>query len=275
MDRAPRTARRPLLLLALLAAAPVLVAAPWAFAGMAEPDGPTVSFAATGAVPLACGSHPNVSSLQVKVGTKIIFANLTSTAAALTVAGEKVADLDPGTGAVVKLKQGQHEVRLSPQCMVVTGTDPLVVSVITGSDMHESSGPIPPEEPPAILAEPGPAGSPSATSGSSSASSGATSVPVGASAAPGSSSGTAGATPGGPGAPATAVTASAHPVADDSGGGPMESVVIDVQRIPLGDPRDPKGGRLLAVIAAICVIGVTAAIIRAIVSQRTSSAVSP
>jgi hypothetical protein len=272
MDRAPRTARRPLLLLALLAAAPVLVAAPWAFAEMAE--GPTVSFAATGAVPFACGSHPNVSSLQVKVGTKIVFANRTDTTATLTVGGEKVADLDPGTGAVVKLRQGQHEVRLSPQCVVVIGTDAVVVSVLTGVDLHASptGDPTPPEEP-AILAEPG----------SSGGSSGGASIPPGVSGAPdrtsGSgpspSSGTSRGAPGGPGTPATTVTASAHPVAADSGDGPMESVVIDVQRIPLGDPRDPKDGRLLAVIAAICVIGVTAAIIRAIVSQRTSSAVSP
>src|SRR6185369_3976709 len=103
MDRAPRT----VLLLAFLAAAPVLVAAPWAFAGMADPEGPTVNFTATGAVPLACGSRPNVSSLRVKTGTKIIFANLTDTAAALIVSGVPVVALDPGMGAVVKLKQGQ------------------------------------------------------------------------------------------------------------------------------------------------------------------------
>jgi hypothetical protein len=270
MDRAPRTARRPLRLLALLAAAPVFVAAPWAFAQTADSEGPTVNFTATGAVPLACGSHPNVSSLQVKAGTRIVFANLIDTTAALTVGGEKVTDLGPGTGAVVRLEQGQHEVRLLPQCVVVTRTDAVVVSVLAGSDGHESASrtgdPTTPEEPPAVPAQP--------------RSSGGASVPAAVSAAPsgtsgpGPSSGTSLGAPGGPGAPATTVTAPTHPAAG-SADAPLESAVIDVQRIRLGNPRDPKGGRLLAVIAAICVIGVTAAIIRAIVSQRTSSAVSP
>jgi len=50
--------------------------------------------------------------------------------------------------------------------------------------------------------------------------------------------------------------------------------VTEVREIALDDPGDPKGVRLLAVIAAICVFGVTVAIIRAIVSQRTSAAPS-
>jgi hypothetical protein len=271
MDRAPRT----VLLLAFLAAAPVLVAAPWAFAGMADPEGPTVNFTATGAAPLACGSRPNVSSLRVKTGTKIIFANLTDTAAALIVGGAPVVALEPGMGAVVNLKQGQHEVSLTPQCLVVTGVEAVVVSVLSGSEMGE------PDlsdstAPPGILVAPGGGSAPPNTGGSvpvpgasGAGPSAATSVGTSVGSSVGSSVGPRG-TP--------TLTASALPVAnpraDDSGDQPMESAVIDVKSIPLGDPRDPKGGRLLAVIAAICVIGVTAAIIRAIVSQRTSSAVS-
>ena len=252
-------ARRPLLLFALLSAAPVLVAAPWAFAAMADAAPPTITFAATGTVPLACGSHPSVSSLQVKTGTAIVFANNTGVTGTLTVGGVKVSDVDPGMGAVVRLRKGQHEVRLAPQCVVVNGTDAVVVNVQPGAEVNGNApatgDPEPSGEPPAVMVEPTvpvPDDSPVA------AGSRPASVP---------SRGTAG---------GTAPTATALPVANpraDEGDSPMESVVIDVKAIPVGDPRDPKDGRLLAVIAAICVIGVTAAIIRAIVSQRTSSAV--
>jgi hypothetical protein len=169
-------------------------------------------------------------------------------------------------GAVVKLKQGQHEVSLAPQCVVVTGVEAVVVSVLTGSEMGE---PDPSDSsPPGILVGPEGSGGGSAppTTGGN--------VPVPGASGPGPSAGTSVGPLGTPTLTASALTV-ANPRADDSGDQPMESAVINVKSIPLGDPRDPKGGRLLAVIAAICVIGVTAAIIRAIVSQRTSSAVSP
>jgi hypothetical protein len=42
---------------------------------------------------------------------------------------------------------------------------------------------------------------------------------------------------------------------------------------PIDRSEDPRGGHLVAVIAVICVLGVTTAIIRAILAQRTSKAV--
>jgi hypothetical protein len=76
-----------------------------------------------------------------------------------------------------------------------------------------------------------------------------------------------------PSGSAVAMAATRNADSDADKDGSRESSVIDVRSITVGDSTDPKVSRLLAVIAAICVIGVTAAIIRAIVSQRTRSAV--
>jgi hypothetical protein len=53
-----------------------------------------------------------------------------------------------------------------------------------------------------------------------------------------------------------------------------EPVIYDALLVPVQQQGDPRDVRLLAVIAVICVFGVTAAIIRAIVSQRARGTAS-
>jgi hypothetical protein len=49
---------------------------------------------------------------------------------------------------------------------------------------------------------------------------------------------------------------------------PEAGIVVVPYAVP--ETEDPRGARLLAIIATICVFGVTVAIIRAIVAQRTT-----
>jgi hypothetical protein len=271
------------LLVALVVGLPLLVVAPLAFAADGEP---TISFTVTGTPPLLCGTRPSVSSLSVLTGTKIIIANLTGVAATVNVGTKSVLELSLGMGAVVELKQGQHDLRLIPHCAVLTRTEPAVVTVLAVGqppDVPPPDEPAPaanPDDPvddPITMATPSPTG----TAGPAVGGSGVADPGAGGTTAAGP-----GVDPAGPMAPsgaASGVAGSAGSVAGSDGAGSdgvpgrsngsVETEVIDVQAIDLGGSRDPKGVRLLAVIAAICVFGVTAAIIRAIVSQRTSSTV--
>jgi hypothetical protein len=270
-------ARRLLVALAIALPPGVGLVAPFAFAFGAEAQ-PTISFTSAGTPPVVCGTHPDVRSLTVDIGTKIIIANLTEVAASVDVGKKGVLELAPGAGALVRLTSGQHELRLIPDCAVVTGTEAVVVTV-------QAPGQSPDQAPP-----PGDADDPVDTAGPDSPVTTATTSPIGptgpavggsGAADPGAGGTTATAGPGddpaGPMAPsggAPGVTGSARSAAVDELNGSLESEVIDVRPIELGGSRDPKGVRLLAVIAAICVFGVTAAIIRAIVSQRTSDTVT-
>jgi hypothetical protein len=155
--------------------------------------------------------------------------------------------LAPGESALMTLKRGQHRVRLVPECVVTTGTLAALVTVVAAAESGRAE---------ASAASP---------TGAESTDGASTEIV----AAPGESTETV-AIPSGS-TVAMAATWNADPDADEDGS--RESSVIGVRSITPGDSTDPRVSRLLAVIATICVFGVTAAIIRAIVSQRTRSAV--
>lgn len=71
----------------------------------------------------------------------------------------------------------------------------------------------------------------------------------------------AGATAGGRRTASAAVSVDARP----TGPAPTPAMSLEVDQ-----PSDPRGSRLLALIATICVFGVTTAILRAILAQRTA-----
>jgi len=63
---------------------------------------------------------------------------------------------------------------------------------------------------------------------------------------------------------------------DGAGGGDAEAILaggIEAAELLTSDEPDAKSSRLLALVAAICVFGVSVAIIRAILAQRTSGMV--
>ncbi len=264
--------RRSAPLLAVVAAAVLglIILSPWAWA--AEPTSPTVTFTATGVVPLSCGSRPDVSSLTVPEGTTFIVANDIGTGAWLRVGAEPVLELPSGSGVLLALSAGQHEVRLAPNCVITNLDRAQAVTVTVTAAAPES--PSPSASPPAAPASAPPPSAPPASGQpqspdqpqSSGQPSGAPStppgsgidIPAGATVTPTQGlGGTATASNGSPGLVAS-------PPAD---GGTMalgRPAVITATEVDLGG-RNPKDVRLLAIIATICVLGVTAAVIRSIV----------
>ena len=65
---------------------------PWAYAATSAPEVPTISFTATGTVPLVCGTRPNVTNLVIKHGTRVIIANRTGVAATVDIGRRRAAD---------------------------------------------------------------------------------------------------------------------------------------------------------------------------------------
>jgi len=213
-------------------------------------DPPTVTFSGGDLLGLACGSRPDVDSVSVSEGTAVTVANDTGATARVVVSGQTVLTLEDGAAGALTLAAGSHQVVLVPQCLLVTLTAPLTVTVTPApappSPSPESSPPS--EDPPTALAPAAPGESTSGEDG----------VVVGGRApAPKRM-------PGGTPVPSVAGSPSAS-AGTSSWPTSGRSEVAQAEVVPWSKPEDPKGVRLLAVIAAICVLGVTAAIIRSIV----------
>jgi hypothetical protein len=254
MDRASR--RRLLRLLALALGLPLLAVGPLAYAAANAPEVPTISFTATGAPPVVCGTRPNVTNLVIKHGTRVIIANRTGVAATLDIGRRRLLELPDGTGARVRLMRGQHDLRMIPQCAVVSDSEKAAVSVMTASQMRDlltpraapDGGQNPPDEPDVTIEV-----ETSSTGGAATF------------ASPGSSSDISAAQQ-----PERTVAPSP---ALDGREETADIAIIEGDVFPLDEQSDPKGLRLVGAIATICVLGVSAAIIRAIVSERTSRSV--
>jgi hypothetical protein len=232
----------------------------------------TIIFRGDGPEPLVCTSYPEPTSVSIKVGTAVAVENRTGLAAVLSIGTAEPIPLPDGEGLTLKLKKGTHELRLEPSCLVVQA-GAATVEVGTGSDLGEPVAPPGPgPEPTRSIGDPTPTASsvtPTETSASPAASEpAATAGPTSPAAVDvGSRDRAIGVDrPVVPGAP-EAVPGAEMP-ADQSG-----PVLERVGPYPLpGRDHDDRGERLVAVIAAICVLGVTAGIIRAILAQQASGA---
>jgi hypothetical protein len=256
-----------------VAAAVVVTLAPLVLLAGAQPtfaaDGQvTITFSGTGPEPLVCTSYPEPASVSIKVGTAVAVENRTGVSAEVDIGTADPVPLADGEGLTLKLKKGTHELRLVPSCLVVQA-GAATVNVADGSDEREPGTNPAAEEPDPTRAPP--ATTP-ATDGRASTTSGAaptTTAPVGGPASGGGASGSGSGT----GADRPVVAAAPEAVPADAPaleGGP---VLEQVGPYPL--PRrdnDDRGKQLLGVIAAICVLGVTAGIIRAILAQQASGA---
>jgi len=204
---------------------------------------PTVTFTATGVPPLHCGSRPNVSSLTVSEGTPILLENQIGETAWVRVDQEAVMEVADGGGALLTLTLGQHDVRLVPGCLIGGGTAKSVAVTVTPAP---ATGASTTEEPtPSAGPDGGPTNAPAP-------------FPPGAVSQPTGTAGPAGS----PAVLPVASEAALDPIATHE---PARSAVIDASAVQLRDAGTSKGVRLLGIIAAICVLGVTAAIIRSIV----------
>ena len=171
---------------------------------------------------------------------------------------------------------------MMPHCAVVSDSIATVVNVLTPEQMRDDDTATPTADP-SRSDDPGvttavdpssPAAVPPAAADTIAATGGAATVvaatptrskpaPSGSIASPTTGSGTQ-----------STMHSSAPPVIDDAAQNAVSDEVAEVKTIPFDTGHDSKGVRLLASIATICVLGVTAAIIRAIVSKRTMSSVS-
>jgi hypothetical protein len=213
----------------------------------ADPVAPTVTFTSTGVPPVSCGSQPNVTSLALPEGTAFLVENRIGESAWVRVGDEAVLEVADGAGALLTLAVGQHDVRMVPSCLV-TGEGRAQKVVVTVSPATAASGDPSASSAPGATPTPDvPSGEPTATGSEPVAS-----VPAGP-------IGTPAVVPAGtevvvdPGAPPATLPPLGH------------SEVLAATAVQLPGGGNPKGVRLLAIVAAICVLGVTAAIIRSIV----------
>jgi hypothetical protein len=211
----------------------------------AATDQPTVSFVGSGPAPLACSSRPTVPNMTIKRNTRIVLANFTGADATADLgSGDTVAVAD-GAAISVRLKEGSYTITMVPSCLTVFDVEPTVITVVRA------------------LPEP----SPSPPAGTEPVSAGSAQVPPTSGSSSSSGSGSAAFGRNDP-SPSSQPSDTAEPSAKPE---------PDVQHTFAVRPNtapDGRGERLLALIAAICVFGVTSAIIRAIVAQRATGATS-
>jgi hypothetical protein len=215
-------------------------------------DQPTVTFLGGGPAPLACSSTPSPPNMTVKQSTRVVLANFTGVDATADIGDGRTVVVAEGKAISVKLKEGVYTITMTPDCLETYNIGAAVITVV---DDGPSPSPAPPPASPPTRTDAPPEGAAGPVAG-------------GAGSAEGSypSSPVAGPLGGGSGPAGGALPGPAGP-------GASEPEVEEATAVPPGNSSDRRGDRLLAVIAAICVFGVTTAIIRAIVAQRATRAV--
>jgi hypothetical protein len=256
--------RAALLLTGALISTPV-----WATAAAATP--PTVTFSghqllSLGA--LSCGSTPSVSRITVSPGTTVDFANKLGEGATLW-AGDSHKHLNDGEMVPVTFSTGPTSIimQMLPDCSLDLGTHDQMTVVVTAPSPNTGH---PVTNPPA-----GAAGSPTATKSPTGKPS-KTKSPKPAkspSAAPSPSDST------NPGVATTGGKNNGQGTQPNGNDDPFATPPPDTDNAVIGDPvgvADSRHGAsgLLTLIATVCVVGVSAAAIRAIIAQRATRAIT-
>lgn len=240
--------------LGLLIGVPAL-AAP----ALAEPEAqPQVEFNGGGLGLLLCGSRPDRGSVTVKAESKVVFVNNIGQGATLQIDGENGGPIADGQAVEVQFHRGPVSIAMVPDCLLNLGGngsyEPVTVNVNKTSAPSDGSGSKTAVKP---RTTPKPKPSPSQ----------AAAVPTDE---PSIASDDTQLFPLDPDAPAdqTAVLGeSAAPglIASDADTARTAGTLSDT-------PTDKGPIGLLAIIATVCVVGVSVGAIRAIVGQRASRA---
>jgi hypothetical protein len=256
---------------ALLLAGALISTPVWATAGAATP--PTVIFSghqllSLGA--LSCSSSPSVSRLTVPAGTTVDFANKLGEGATLW-AGDSHKHLNNGEMVPVTFSSGPASIvmQMLPDCSLDLGTHDQMTVAVTAPNPASPPVTSPPAGNGGVAPSPtsgghttGPSGKSTRTKSPKPSKSPSTSPSASSGVAAGNGDGGQGLTPKGNDDPF------ATPTAQDTS-----------SNVTLGDPigtADTRHGAsgLLTLIATVCVVGVTAAAIRAIIAQRATRALS-
>lgn len=275
----------------------VLVGAPAAYA---RTSGPTVTFNGGGIGVLSCPSRPDTGRVSVREGNWVHVVNNTGYDANLRI-GRSEIQMPPGAGRAVSLSPGRYTMRLEPSCLVNLSDADNVEVQVESAVVRTTS--------PTRKPSTSPGGSPGTGSPGGGTAGGGTTGGTGgwgggprSGASPtrppvnGTESGRSDRTdrPGAIGAGPAGTPPTVLPTMDvldpglegvppppgetpPAGGadGSAGDVVAVTAFEPGGDLVGPRrASRLLALIATVCVLGVTIAAFRAIVSQRTGRAVA-
>ncbi|MDR7280021.1 hypothetical protein [Catenuloplanes atrovinosus] len=270
-------------LVALVAALPLLAGGP---AGATEESGAEVVFSGGGLLGVTCGAKPNVSTVSLPAESTLRVVNRTGYRAKLLLDGATQGEIGKGEAAKVLFHHGPVTVALKPNCVLTEESASVRVSVRPAA---RAAAP-PPAAPPPAPEEPAPAVAMPPAPGSRSPDAATRrptpadrrSAPAAADPAPVADTpvGTTEsahvpgvATPPAPSPPALPDPLAA-PLGRDVTGAPAvlaEGVAAEpVASVGPVEESGPVG--LLALIATICVIGVSAGAIRAIIAQRAARA---
>lgn len=215
--------------------------------------GPEVVFTASGVPGLLCGSKPSTSSITVGANASVSLTNSLGGSAALLIDGANSATVNAGQTVQVQFHRGPVSIAMKQTSCLLGDAKPLTVQVT----------PAPPAQPTPTR----PASAPTSTSPRPS-----TKPP-----APATSQPEMPALPSLPGDlfhPADEAAVGTVPPGSDTLKTPPASVLGESgTRDAVADAPIDKGPiGLLAIIATVCVVGVTAGAIRAIITQRATRA---
>jgi hypothetical protein len=239
----------------------LLVVLAWGVSA-AYAEAPTVTFEGGPLAPALCPAAPDQPNLDIDEGTWVNVVNRTGAKATLEIDGSPSQTIPKNGGLSVGLPAGRHDLRLIPQCVAHGMLLPVEINVAVVQLDPTTAPSTSPAAPPA---GPPPSGGPGGSGGPPDDGGGGDGGVTGP-------AGGVGDQPVGPdGEPADGASdqdggAPDWPAAGDAG------IVVVPYAVP--ETEDPRGARLLAVIATICVSGVTVAIIRAIIAQRTTRMIS-
>jgi hypothetical protein len=233
---------------------------PLLFGGPASAAAPRVDFSGGGAGVLACGSRPDTGEVTVTAESTIVFVNKLGQGATLRVNGQDSVRVGDSQSAELRFHRGPVEITMVPDCLLNLNRNFTPVSV---NVLSPSTGTAP-------TVSPSQGGGSSTGNGSGS----------GTSSKANGAGGTAGKrspdsrgqqSPSGvPISPADGGVSSpgAGTVEGPAASGEQGLAAEPVATAQTSDGSGPNG--LLALIATVCVVGVSAGAIRAIVAQRAT-----
>ncbi|GAB7041310.1 MULTISPECIES: hypothetical protein [Catenuloplanes] len=260
----------------LVAALPLLTGA----ASATEESGEEVVFSGGGLIGLACGAKPNVGAVSLPAESTLRVVNQTGYRAKLILDGVTQGEVGKGDAAKVLFHRGPVTVALKPNCVLTEESASVRVTVRPPVRVAPPPAASKPAEEPAPAVAPPAAPEPRSPDATTSRPTpgGARSTPATAVSSPVPDV-PAGTTESArvPGATPSVVPSDQSPLPDPLaaplGGGTPGDAVDGVAAEPVAavvpvEETGPVG--LLALIATICVIGVSAGAIRAIIAQRAA-----
>jgi len=217
--------------------------------------GTQVEFNGGGLGLLLCGSKPDRQSVTIKSEAKVVFVNNLGQGATLQIDGENGGPISDGQAVEVQFHRGPVAIAMVPDCLLNLGGngsyEPVTVNVTASSPTSGGS-----TDAPRVVKTRTPKPKPSATAAPTASASSTEDGPLFPLEPDPSGSAAAGGDSLDPGS--TVVTTSG------------ESVIAT--ELASDTPKDKGPIGLLAIIATVCVVGVTVGAIRAIVSQRATRA---